>query len=114
MADEDLDAEIIQGVRSRELAVDILDVKTAGLRETKDTALLGLAAQQGRISGHARSAHDDPAFFETAWPPASRIIRLFVVPQRSAIGEIVESLLLVWAASQAEEWHDNIVYLPLR
>src|SRR5713101_3246837 len=30
---------------------------------------------------------------------------LFVVPQQpSAIGEVVESLLLVWTASQAEEW----------
>lgn len=39
---------------------------------------------------------------------------LFVVPQRSAIGEIIESLLLVWTASQAEDWRDMIVYLPFR
>jgi hypothetical protein len=37
------------------------------------------------------------------------------VPQRaSAIGETIEWLLLVWTASQAEEWHDRIVYLPAR
>jgi len=34
--------------------------------------------------------------------------------QRTAIGEIVEWLLLAWTASQAEEWRDKIVYLPLR
>jgi hypothetical protein len=34
-------------LRSREPAVDILDVKTAGLRGMKDPALLELAAQQG-------------------------------------------------------------------
>jgi hypothetical protein len=40
---------------------------------------------------------------------------LFVVAQQpSAIGEIVEWLLLVWTASQAEEWHDQIVYVPAR
>lgn len=41
--------------------------------------------------------------------------RMFILPQqRSAIGEIVEWLLLVWTASQAEEWRDRIVHLPLR
>ena len=40
---------------------------------------------------------------------------VFILPQqRSAIGEIVEWLLLVWTASQAEEWRDRIVHLPLR
>ena len=49
LADEDLDADIIQGLRTREPAMDILDVKTAGLRGTGDPALLELAAQQDRV-----------------------------------------------------------------
>src|SRR5437762_1173087 len=40
---------IIQGLRSREPALDILDVKSAGLRGTKDPQLLEIAAEQGRI-----------------------------------------------------------------
>jgi hypothetical protein len=39
---------------------------------------------------------------------------VFVVPQRTVIGEIIESLLLVWTASQAEEWRNKSVYLPFR
>jgi hypothetical protein len=39
---------------------------------------------------------------------------LFIVPQQSAIGEIVGWLVLVWTASHAEEWRDKIVYLPFR
>jgi hypothetical protein len=38
---------------------------------------------------------------------------LFIVPQRRAIAEVIESLLLVWTASRAEEWRDAIVYLTL-
>jgi Domain of unknown function (DUF5615) len=49
LADEDLDADIIEGLRSREPAIDILDAKKAGLRGTKDPVLLELAAQQERI-----------------------------------------------------------------
>jgi hypothetical protein len=40
---------------------------------------------------------------------------LFVVPdQPNAIGDAIEWLLLVWTASQAEEWQDCIVYVPAR
>jgi len=49
LADEDLHAGIIDGLRSRERAIDILDAKTAGLRGRTDPALLDLAAQQDRI-----------------------------------------------------------------
>jgi hypothetical protein len=41
LADEDLDSDIIEGLRSRVPAVDILDSK--GLRGTKDPVLLELA-----------------------------------------------------------------------
>ena len=63
-ADEDLDFAIIEGLRSLEPAIDILDAKDAGMRGSKDP--------------------------------------------------VVESLLLVWAASQAAEWRDDHVFaLPL-
>jgi len=40
---------------------------------------------------------------------------LFILPkQPSAIGQIIDCLLLVWAASNAEEGRDRIVYLPFR
>ena len=50
LADEDLDADIIAGLRSREPAIDILDIKSTGLRGTKDPDLLEIAAQQGVIA----------------------------------------------------------------
>jgi len=57
LADEDIDADIVQGLLSREPAIDILDVKTAGLRGVKDPALLKLADQQPD-SDPVRPAHD--------------------------------------------------------
>lgn len=49
LADEDIDSNILHGLRSWEPAVDILDVKNASLRGMADPALLELAAQQDRI-----------------------------------------------------------------
>src|SRR5439155_12816826 len=89
-------------------------LKTAGLRGTKDPVLLELAARQGRILiSHDRETMTQH-FCErlAAGKPAPG---LFIVPQQpSAIGEVVESLLLVWTASQAEEWRNQITYLPFR
>ena len=49
LADEDLDSDIIEGPRSREPAMDILNAKKTSLRGTKDPDLLEFAAQQERI-----------------------------------------------------------------
>jgi hypothetical protein len=36
LADENIDSDIVQGLRSREPAIDVLDVKTAGLRRASE------------------------------------------------------------------------------
>lgn len=114
LADEDVDADILEGLRSREPAIDILDVKTAGLRGTTDPALLELAAAQGRIL----ITHDRRTMtrhFRKRVDAGKHVPGLFILPQRqSAIGEIFESLLLVWTASQAEEWRNQIAFLPFK
>jgi hypothetical protein len=114
LADEDIDFDIVEGLRSRDPSIDILDVKTAGLRGSDDPALLALAAQQNRILiSHDRNTMTRHFCERLASGESSP--GLFIVPKRpSAIGETIEWLLLVWAASQSEEWRDQIVYLPLR
>jgi hypothetical protein len=112
LADEDLDADIVDGLRSREPALDIVDVKTAALRGTKDPDLIRLSAFQNRVLiTHDRRTM--PRHFREWLAAGSHHPGLFVVRQRASIGVIVESLLLAWGASQAEEWYGRIVYLPL-
>ena len=114
LADEDLYDAIVQGLRSRESAIDILDVKTAGLRGTKDPEILELAVQEDRLLiTHDRSTmtrHFKERF--KAGKPAPGVL---VIPQQpSAIGEIIESRLLVWTASDPDEWRNQIVFFPFR
>ncbi len=114
LADEDVRADIIQGLRSREPAVDILDVKSAGLRGSKDPVLLELAAEQDRILiTHDRNTMTGHFYERVAAGKSGP--GLFIVPKwPSTVGQVIESLLLVWAASQAQEWRNQIVYLPFR
>jgi hypothetical protein len=38
---------------------------------------------------------------------------LIVVPQSLAIREAADSLILIWAATEPEEWTNRIAYLPI-
>jgi len=38
---------------------------------------------------------------------------VFLIPQKLILGVAIEELLLVWAASEAEEWENQLHYLPL-
>ena len=103
----------MEGLLSREPAIDVLDVKSAGLRGMADPALLELAANQDRILiTHDRGTmvHYHRERLRERRPSPG----IFVIPQRSPLGEIIESLILVWTASQSEEWRNQIVYLPFR
>jgi hypothetical protein len=38
---------------------------------------------------------------------------LIIVPQDVDIRVAIDDLLLIWAASEAEEWRDKLAFLPL-
>ncbi|HEX7449091.1 MAG TPA: DUF5615 family PIN-like protein [Pirellulales bacterium] len=112
MADEDLRHSIVAAVGRREPAVDFATVPELGRSGAPDEDVLELAHSQGRIV----VSHDVTSMRSTA---QNRIAAglgmsgLFLAPQFKTTSEIAESLLLIWRASQAEEWHDRIIYLPL-
>jgi len=113
LADEDLDSDIIRGLLSREPTIDVLDIKSADLRGSRDPVLLELAAEQDRIL----ITHDRRTMtrhFQERLAAGLPSPGIFIVPQRSAIGDIIESLVLVWTASQPEDWRNQIAYLPFR
>jgi len=37
---------------------------------------------------------------------------VFLVKQHAPIAEVIDALVLVWAASDADEWRDRIVEIP--
>ncbi len=38
---------------------------------------------------------------------------VIVVPQHLPLGEVADDLILIWTATEAEEWTDRFVYLPI-
>ncbi|MFL6274601.1 MAG: DUF5615 family PIN-like protein [Blastocatellia bacterium] len=110
-ADADFNQNIVRALRRRQPAIDFQSADDAGLRGLGDSEVLTLAAREGRIlATHDR--HTMPQHFAdyltTGHSPG-----VFILSQSLPIGQAVEELLMVWEASEAEEWIDTIQFLPL-
>jgi len=111
-ADADLDARIVRGVKRREPLVDFQTGEAAGFRAVSDPEVLQMAAGSGRIL----VTHDKrtmPGHFST-FVAHHTSPGVFIVQKDTPIGVVVEDLSMIWAASDAEEWQDRLVWIPLQ
>jgi hypothetical protein len=103
MADADLNNAIVGGCRRREPSIDFLSANDANLEGVLDPDVPALAAAENRIL----VSHD----FKTQTRGSSP--GLILVPQYMPVGQAIEELVLIWGASEAEEWKDRWRALPL-
>jgi hypothetical protein len=111
LADADLDYAIVQGVRRREPSADFKSSNEAGLEGLSDDKVLELAASEGRVL----VTHDTssmPIHFANRRRSGLGSPGVLLALQKCPIGQIVESLLIVWSASGQSDWADQIHYLP--
>lgn len=110
-ADNDLKFGIVKAVRRREPTVDFLSAQEAGLDGVPDPVLLDRAAAEGRVLvSHDRRTMID--HFRDHLAAGKSSPGLLIVSQGSAIGDVVEALLYVWALSDPAELRDQAYYLP--
>lgn len=110
-ADADIDQTIVKVTLRREPAIDFQTARTAELAFKSDPEVLAFAAREGRLL----VTHDQstmPAhfrrFLEHSTSPG-----VLIIPQSVEIHDAVEELLLIWQASEAEEWMNRMTFLPL-
>lgn len=113
LADHNFHKGIVLGLRRQEPAIEIVRVQDLDLAESPDEVVLEFAANSEQIV----LSHD----FNTMIGIASQRIKdgkpmpgLFLTPQEAPLGPVIDDLLLIWAASEAEEWHHRIVFLPYK
>ena len=110
-ADADLNEDIVTGVRRRAPEIDFQRAQEAKLENMEDWEVLALAAQSGRILvTHDRRTMPSHfgRFIETHQSPG-----LFIISQRADLRLSIEDLILIWAASEAEEYINSLRTLPL-
>jgi hypothetical protein len=110
-ADADFNHKIRSGLRRHEPAVDFLEADEEAVAGSPDPRVLEIAANASRILvSHDRKTM--PAHFvrfrERRSSPG-----LIIVAQDLDIGAAIDDLLLIWAATEAEDWIDRIGFIPL-
>jgi hypothetical protein len=110
-ADADLNHIIVKATLRREPSIDFQTAYAAGLTGIRDPEVLALAAHAGRVLvTHDRKTM--PKHF-AAFIGHTTSSGVIVIPQKLPVRAAVEDLLLVWTASEAEEWRNRIQVLPL-
>ena len=110
-ADADLNHKIVVGLRRRELSVDFMSAHDGGVIGVSDPDVLRIAANSGRILiSHDRKTMPSH-FVRFCETQSSR--GLIIVAQDLDIGAAIDDLLLIWLATEAEEWVDKIGFVPL-
>jgi predicted nuclease of predicted toxin-antitoxin system len=110
-ADADLNEDIVMALIRREPSVDFRTAEEAGLRGLPDGAVLALASEDNRILvSHDRKtmSRHFAQFTISRGSPG-----VFIISQNVSVRAASDELPLVWAASEAEEWRNLIVELPL-
>jgi Domain of unknown function (DUF5615) len=112
LADEDLRRSIVLAVRRLEPAVEFTTVQDVGLSTAEDADVLEFA-QANRWLVVSHDVNTMKAAAEARVAAGLAMAGLFLVPQSRPTRPVAESLVLIWSASQAEEWQGRIVYLPV-
>jgi hypothetical protein len=110
-ADADFNAEIVAGVLRREPLVDFQSADEARLRGVPDHDVLALAAAEGQILVTHDRRTMPRHFAEFVREHSSPGV--FIIGQNMSVRAAIEDLLIVWAASDSEEWRNLIIALPL-
>ena len=111
-ADEDVHGNIIRGLRRRLPDIDLVLLLEAGMGGSPDPVALEWAAREGRVF----ITQDENTLVGYAWdrvraglPMPGVIVRGAGIPIRRAIDELV----IVAACGAAEDFKDQVRFLPL-
>jgi hypothetical protein len=110
-ADADLNRKILLAAIRREPVIDFLSALQAGLTGLSDIEVLAAAARAGRVLV-THDCRTMPQHF-AEFLRTSTSAGVVMVPQHFPIPDVVEQIILIWAASEAEEWVNRICRLPL-
>jgi uncharacterized protein with PIN domain len=110
-ADADLNQILLKATLRREPGIDFQTAHAARLVALSDEQVLTIASAEGRVLVTHDRKTMPKHFAEFIAKQASAGV--IVVPQKLACRTAAEDLVLIWGASELEEWINRIQTLPL-
>lgn len=111
LADANFNQKIVAGLLLREPRIDFELPQDAIAEGMEDPKVLELGATLRRIIV-THDVRTMPGHF-LAFVAGQLCPGLILVPKTMAIGDAIEDLLLIWHASEADEWINQMRRLPL-
>lgn len=110
-ADADLNENIVTGILRRFPQIDFKNANEAGLEGVPDEDVLSIASAEKRILiTHDRKTM--PRHF-AEFIQHKECSGVLIVSKRAEISGIIDDLILIWLASEAEEYMNVIRSLPI-
>jgi hypothetical protein len=113
LADENIDQDLILGLKRRIDGIDIVRVHDVGLRTSDDPTVLQWAADEGRVL-ISRDIKTIPNFAHERVATGLVMPGVLVLPPGVSMAVAISDLSVIAGATEADEWADRVVYLPLR
>jgi len=110
-ADADLDGRTLRGLRRAPPEVEVRTSGDAGLAGLGDPEVLRITADSGRILV-SQDRRTMPAHF-ARFTSGAQSPGVILLREATPISTAIEELVLIWNASEAEEWAGRLVWIPL-
>lgn len=110
-ADADLDGRVLRGLRRVTPEIDIRTANDAGLVGLEDQEVLRIAADSGRVLV-SQDRRTMPLHF-ARFSARARSSGVILLREGIAISAAIDEIVLIWNASEAEEWFDRLVWVPI-
>lgn len=111
--DHDVNEDVVKGIGRREPAIELSRARDHGIHELPDDEVLDFAGTQGWVLvSHDVNTMSAAAYRRIA--AGGRMSGLVLAPQNIEVRKAIEDLLLIWVATEAEEWADQVAYLPIK
>lgn len=110
LADENFNGDILRALKTKS-DVEVVRVRDTVLYQAEDDIILEWASEHNYIV----LTHDVNTMIGHAYTRIKAGLAMagvFAMKDDVLVGEAVDSLLLIVEASKAEEWRDQITYLP--
>ena len=112
LADNDLNEYIIAGVLRRVPSAEFVRCREVDLARRPDSEVLEYAARADLIVV-SYDVNTMPASAYDRLGSGRVVTGLLVAHQDDPIAPIIDSLVLIWLSTDAEEWQGRVEFLPL-
>jgi hypothetical protein len=92
--------------------LDLVRVQDVGLMQTPDPEILAWAAGQRRVLLSHDVSSVPPAAYERV-ENGMEMPGVFIVPDRMPIGQAIDEILFLSSEVEADEWKNQVLFLPV-